>query len=196
MQPVHPSPFRHGVRQQRQYDIHGIEHDAPRAHFLGFGPQRRQHPVEIEIPRMDQVGHRQDVHEKQLFPPQLRKFPAEAFGIGDDALRCLLKSDEDTRLLAILRAMYQELQREYGLARAGSARQQRRAAAEQTAAGDFIETDDAGRRFGGRFQGGANVRISYYFRKKHNSSTAMAAFNNYPASRLYLIQPFIAATRP
>ena len=146
VQPVDLPPFRRRVGQQRQHDIQGIEHDAPRPHFLDLGLQRRQHPAEIEIPRLDQVGHRLGVQEEQLLPPQLRELPAEAFGIGHDALRGLLESDEDARLLAIPRAMHQELQREDGLAGAGSAHQQRRAAARQAAAGDFIETGDAGRR--------------------------------------------------
>src|ERR1700733_12524709 len=43
--------------------------------------------------------------------------------------------------------MHQELQRQYGLAGAWSAHQQRGARAWQTSAGDFIETCDAGLRF-------------------------------------------------
>jgi hypothetical protein len=47
----------------------------------------------------------------------------------------------------MLRAMHQELQREYGLTGARSARQQRGASARQTSAGNLIQTGDAGRRF-------------------------------------------------
>jgi hypothetical protein len=47
--------------------------------------------------------------------------------------------------------MHQKLQREYRLARTQSAEQQRGASPRQTAAGDFIETGDAGRRFAWRF---------------------------------------------
>ncbi len=151
MQPVDLAPFRRQVGQQRQYDVQGIEHDALRPHFPGLGLQRRQHPAEIEVPGLDQVGQRLRVHEKQLLPPQLRELPIEACGIGHDALRGLLESDEDARLLARARAMHQELQREHGLAGARPAHQQRGAAARQAAAGDFIETGDAGRRLGRRF---------------------------------------------
>ena len=47
----------------------------------------------------------------------------------------------------MLRAMRQEFQREYGLAGAQSAHQQRGAATRQAAISDFIETGDASRRF-------------------------------------------------
>nr|ART36605.1 C65 [uncultured bacterium] len=147
VQPMDLPPFRGCVGQQRQYDIQGIEHDALRPHFLGLGRQRRQHPAQIEIARLQQVGHRLGVNEKQLFVSlQSRKVPAETLGVGLDPPRGLLKSDEDARLLAIPRAMDQELQRQYGLAGAGPAHQQRGAAARQTAAGDFVESGDAGRR--------------------------------------------------
>ena len=91
-------------------DIQRIEYDAPRAHFLGLGLQRCKHAAEIEIARLDQVGLGLGVHENQLFSLlQLRQLPAEALGIGHDALRSLLESDEDAGLAAGLRAMHQEL---------------------------------------------------------------------------------------
>ena len=59
----------------------------------------------------------------------------------------LLESDKDAGLLALLRAIDQELKRKYRLAGAGPARQQSRTAQWQAPAGDFVETDNAGRRF-------------------------------------------------
>ena len=124
MQPVNLPPFRSRVRQQRTDDIHGVVHDASRPHFLDLRVQRRQHAAEIEIARLDQVGGRPGVQEIQLFSSQIGEFPAEAFGIGDDARRRFFKSDKDARLIEMLRAMHQELQCEERLARAGSAHQQ------------------------------------------------------------------------
>src|ERR1700678_3487254 len=132
MQPVDLAPSGGRVRQQRQYDIQGIEHNAPGPHSLDLPIERRQHSAEIETPRLDQVRFRLGVYEKKLFPPQFRQFPAKAFRIGHDALRGLLKSDKDARLPASPHAMYQELQREYGLARTWSAHQKRRTPAWQT----------------------------------------------------------------
>src|SRR5665647_1712151 len=142
MQSVDLPPSRRRVRQQRHDDIQGIEDDASRADLLDLGLQRRQHPAEVEVPRLDQVGLRLGVHEEQFFLLQLGELPAEAVRIGHNALGTLLKRDKNARLLAVLCAMHQELQREYGLARAWSADQQCGAAAWQAAAGDLIETGD------------------------------------------------------
>lgn len=155
VQPVDLPPSRRRVGQQRQYDIQGIEHDASRPRCAGLRLQRRQHPAEIEIFRLHQVGHRLGVHEEQPFLlPQLPQLPAEAFGIGHNALRGFLESDEDARLRAGLRAVHQVLQCEDGLARAGSAHQQGGAAAGQTTEGDLIQAGDARRGLGRGFRAG------------------------------------------
>ncbi|MEO8331387.1 MAG: hypothetical protein ABI479_03070 [Gallionella sp.] len=110
--------------------------------------QPRQHPAEIEITRLHQVGLRLGIHEIKFSSAQLGEIPTQAFGVGYDALRGFLNSDKDIRLHAILCAIHQKLQRKYGLAATRSADQQHGAAAWQSSAGDFIETGDAGRGLG------------------------------------------------
>src|SRR6202171_2918109 len=115
MQPLDLPPFRRRTRQKRQYDVYGIEHDAPRPRFLDLSLESGKHPAEIEISRVDQVGHRLGVQKRQFLSPQLPQFPAETLRIGHDARRGFLKGDKDARLSAVLRTVHQELQREYGL---------------------------------------------------------------------------------
>ena len=52
----------------------------------GLGLQRRQHPAEIEIPRLDQVGHRLGVHEVQRSALRSSNTWENHFG-GDDCYR-------------------------------------------------------------------------------------------------------------
>ena len=114
------------------------------AEFPGPGVERRQQPVEIEIPGLDDVGYRLGVDEEQLAVLlQFRSFQPKLCGIRQDAPGRFLEGDEDAGLLARARAMRQELQREYGLAGAWPAHQQRRAAAGQAPAGDRVESGDA-----------------------------------------------------
>jgi hypothetical protein len=112
-----------------------------------LGLERREHAAEIEIARLDKVRQRLGVEKHQRLGLQLGQLPAEGLGIGDDTSRGLLEGDKDSRFPALPRAMHQELQRENGLAGTGSTGQQRRSALRQTAAGNLIETGDAGRRF-------------------------------------------------
>ena len=66
---------------------------APISRILSL--QRRQHPAEIEIPRLDQVGHRLGVHEKQLscaatpasFQPKLSALATMRFELSSKATK-------------------------------------------------------------------------------------------------------------
>ncbi len=139
-----------GVREHGENDVQGVENDAPRAHLHGLGGQRRQHAPQIEIARMNEVGQRLRVDQKQSLGLQLGKLPAKTFKIRHDAFGTFLECDENARLMANLHAMSQELQSEDGLARAGAAGQQRSASVRQTSARDFIETGNAGGSLGWR----------------------------------------------
>jgi hypothetical protein len=140
MQPVDFPPFRAGSGSSAS--MTSMASNTMRApHFPWPGPQHRQHAAEIEISRLDQIGLRLGVQEKQFFSPQLREVPAKAFGIGDDALRASSKATKMPGSSQCCRAMHQKLQRKYGLAGARSAQStwQRGAATWQTSAGDFVE---------------------------------------------------------
>jgi hypothetical protein len=120
--------------------------------FGCLSSERCQHPAQIETPRLDQVRSGLRVHEVQLLAAQLGQFPAKAFRIRHDALRGLLEGNEDAPLVA-LRTMDQEAQREDGLGRARSVHEQRGPPARQASPGNFVEADDAGRRFVSRALG-------------------------------------------
>ncbi len=145
MEAIDLAPPRDVVGQECQDDVERVEDDAPGFHLRGLRLERGQHPAQVEDPRLHHVGHRLGVEEEELLLAQLREVPSEAFRVVHDALRSLLEGDEHTRLVAFLRAMDEELQREDRLARAGPAHEQRGAPVRQAAAGDVVEARDAGR---------------------------------------------------
>jgi hypothetical protein len=132
------------VGQQGEYDVQGVEHDALRPHLAALRIERREHPAQVEIPRLHGIGRRLGIQDEELpAPPQCAEIPAEALRIGFDARGGLLEGHENTRLTAMRGAMHEELQRENGLAGSRPAHDQRRASHRQTSAGGFVEPDDA-----------------------------------------------------
>jgi hypothetical protein len=149
MQAVHLGATCGGVGQQRQQDVQRVEHDPARAHCAGLGPQRRQHAGEVEGSALHHVGRGLGVQEEEPGGLQLRQWPGKAGEVGGNARRRLLERDEDPRLAAIGRAVDQELHCEDGLAGAGAAGQQRRAARGHSAPGHLVEPGDSGGGLGG-----------------------------------------------
>ncbi len=136
--------LRDRVVQQRQQHVDAVEHDPARAELVLLRLEHGEHAGEIELARMHYLGGEARVDEAELLLHQRGQVPVEAGGIGDDLPGAFLERDEQASLAPLAGGIHQALQREHGLARAGSALQKSGLVPRQAAAAQLVEATDAG----------------------------------------------------
>ena len=107
-------------------------------------------PTRSNSPALTTSGDEPRIQEEQLLLFERRQIPPER---GALATICRVLSSKATNMPAsfiLVRPIDQRLEREHGLAAARSPHDQGRATARQAAAGDLVESLNAGGRFGNR----------------------------------------------
>ena len=95
MQAIQFPPFGRWIPQQRENDVHRVEHDAAGLDLTDFGLQGGQHPDQVETSGLEEIRRRLCIEKEEFALLQGRKIPAETRRIGNDAIRAFLEGHED-----------------------------------------------------------------------------------------------------
>ena len=139
-----------GVGQAAEERLEGVEHDALGADRVDGVAQADEEAFEVVLAGLlDLAALDVDViHQQLVLVGQFFQVEAEGADVLGQLLGGLLEGHEDAGLAELGRAADEELHREQGLAAAGAAADEGGPAARQPAAGDFVESLDAGRGLG------------------------------------------------
>ena len=141
-----------GVVQPAKEGLDRVQHNALGADRINGVAQPDEEAFEVILAGLlDLAPLDVDVvHQEFVLADQLLQVEAEGADVLGQVLGRLLKGHEDTGLAELGRAANEELRREQSLSATRAAAHERGTAARQTAAGDFIESLDAGRSLGER----------------------------------------------
>lgn len=136
------------VGEAREERLQGVEDDAPRAHRVDGEREADEEPVEVELPRLLDLGplDADVLDDDPALGREAVEVEAERARVDRQLARRLLEREEHPRLAVLRRPPHEELHREERLAAAGRAAHERRAPAGQAPAGDLVESGDARRR--------------------------------------------------
>ena len=136
------------VGQRAEQQLDGVEEDSLGADGLDGHGEPDEQALEVEGAGLDDLGGVQPegVDRQQPVPLELVEVEAERRDVGGQVGLGLLEGQEDARLTEVSGAPHQELDAEQRLAGASRPRHQGRPSTRQAAAGDLVETGDAGRR--------------------------------------------------
>ena len=138
------------IGQAGEERLDGIQHDALGADRVDGMPEADEQSFQIVFAGLFDFTAL-DVHIIQhdlLARDQVFQVETERGDVLGQVLGGLFEGHKDARLVELRRAAHQELHGEQRLAAARAAADQRRPAFGQSAAGDFVQPLDAGRRFG------------------------------------------------
>ena len=141
-----------GVGQPGEERLDGVEHHALGADAVDRVPQPDEQPFQVVLARLLDLAALDvdEVEHQFLLRDQRLEIMPERGEVRRQLLGVLLEGHEDARLAELHRAAHEEFHGQQRLAAAGAAAQERRPPLGQAAAGEFIQSLDAGGRFGQR----------------------------------------------
>ncbi len=149
-QPAQLGPENALILQSREERLDRVEHDTTGADRVDRVAEPDEEPLEIVVAGLlDLAALDADVVEDDfLVLDQSRKIEAQGGDVLRQLIRAFLEAHEHARLVESSRAMNEEADSEQSFAAPGSATHERGSTRWQSAAGNFVETFNAGRSFG------------------------------------------------